>query len=118
MAAMMRMTLVPAYHNGDLIDHGGLAAPYLHENRRQRARDNVVEAYDATMGQLADPEQAESVALSPLVCEGPASALSWRTFGGAEQTYRLLVGEDIDAGTLDLFAHPPLVRVGTAAAEE
>ena len=26
--------------------------------------------------------------------------------------YRLLVGEDISEGTLDLFAHPPLIRVG------
>jgi hypothetical protein len=167
-----------------------------------------------SMGQASDPEDAESVALSPITCEGPAQELTWRTFGGAEQTrpvrqeqwswngqavdgwvelgcqdrdiqvshrvtertslafaplrtvdgaallapmgtlwgdpvrhdarrtgghgmgdvavgligsqfspaapdwsgqsvsYRLLLGEDIDPGTLDLFAHPPLVRVG------
>ena len=29
--------------------------------------------------------------------------------------YRLLVGESIDSGTLDLFAHPPLVRSGAYA---
>jgi len=31
--------------------------------------------------------------------------------------YRLLVGTDIDAGSLDLFAHPPLVRVGSGSSE-
>ena len=33
-------------------------------------------------------------------------------WSGQEIAYRLLVGEGIDAGTLDLFAHPPLVRIG------
>jgi len=31
---------------------------------------------------------------------------------GMAPGYQLLVGEDIDPGTLDLFAHPPLVKVG------
>ena len=173
------------------------------------------------MGTASDPEAAESVALSPLACDGAAQSLSWRTYGGAEQTrpvrqdqwtwngqavdgwvellcegdqtiqvahrvtersslafapmrtidgtallaplgtlwgdpvrhdarrtgghgigdvavgiigsqfspaapdwsgqvvgYRLLVGSDIDRGTLDLFAHPPLVRAGTSSGEE
>jgi len=172
------------------------------------------------VGSASDPDQAESVALSPLSCDGPADTLSWRTFGGAQQTrpvrqdqwtwngqavdgwvelhcsdgqtiqvahrvtertslafaplrtiddtallaplgtlwgdpvrhdarrtgghgigdvavgiigsqfapaapdwsgqgvgYRLLVGTDIDTGTLDLFAHPPLVRVGNSSSE-
>ncbi len=29
--------------------------------------------------------------------------------------YRLLVGSSIDSGTLDLFAHPPLARIGGLA---
>jgi photosystem II stability/assembly factor-like uncharacterized protein len=33
-------------------------------------------------------------------------------WSGQSVRYRLLVGDDIDEGTLDLFAHPPLVRVG------
>ena len=33
-------------------------------------------------------------------------------WSGATFSYRLLVGSSIEAGTLDLFAHPPLVRVG------
>ncbi len=172
------------------------------------------------MGTASDPEDAESVALSPLLCEGAGRTLTWRTYGGAEQTravrqdqwtwngqavdgwvelacedrtiqvshrvversslafaplrtidgtallaplgtlwadpvrhdvrrtgghgigdvavgiigsqfepaapdwsgqavgYRLLVGSDIDHGTLDLFAHPPLVRLGSATGGE
>ncbi len=38
------------------------------------------------MGTAEDPEDAESVALSPLSCDGMAGSLSWRTFGGAEHT--------------------------------
>jgi hypothetical protein len=30
----------------------------------------------------------------------------------AALSYRLLVDSSVDSGTLDLFAHPPLVRVG------
>jgi hypothetical protein len=173
-----------------------------------------------TLGEASEPDDAESVALSPLACEGPGWTLSWRTFGGALQSravrrdqwtwngqavdgwvelvcedrtiqvshrvtertslafapmrtvddtallaplgtlwgdpvrhdarrtgghgigdvavgiigsqfapaapdwsgrnvsYRLLVGEDIDTGTLDLFAHPPLVRLGTESEGE
>ena len=37
------------------------------------------------------------------------SAPDW---SGAQFGYRLLVGDSIDSGTLDLFAHPPLVRSG------
>ncbi|MBW2523687.1 MAG: hypothetical protein JRI23_05905 [Deltaproteobacteria bacterium] len=37
------------------------------------------------------------------------SAPDW---AGKTVQYRLLVGTDIDEGTLELFAHPPLVRVG------
>ena len=172
-----------------------------------------------TMGAASNADDAESVALSPLACDGPGQSLSWRTFGGAQQTravrqdqwtwngqavdgwveltcedrtiqvshritertslafapmrtvegtallaplgtlwgdpvrhdvrrtgghgigdvavgiigsqfspaapdwsgrsvsYRLLVGSDIDPGTLDLFAHPPLVRLGTTSEE-
>jgi hypothetical protein len=35
---------------------------------------------------------------------------------GARFQYRLLVGDTIDAGTLDLFAHPPLARPGAYVA--
>ncbi len=172
------------------------------------------------MGEATTPEDAESVALSPVSCDGPAETLSWRTFGGVTQTravrpdqwtwngqavdgwvelhcadgtdiqvahrvtdrsslafaplrtvddtallaplgtlwgdpvrhdtrrtgghgigdvavgiigsqffpaapdwsgetvsYRLLVGTDIDHGTLDLFAHPPMVRIGAGGGE-
>jgi hypothetical protein len=37
-------------------------------------------------------------------------------WSGAAVTYRLLVGSSIETGTLDLFAHPPLVRVGAYVA--
>lgn len=37
------------------------------------------------------------------------SAPDW---AGATVAYRLLLGSGIDEGTLDLFAHPPLVRTG------
>jgi hypothetical protein len=37
------------------------------------------------------------------------SAPDW---SGAQVGYRLLVSDSIDSGTLDLFAHPPLVRPG------
>jgi len=33
-------------------------------------------------------------------------------WSGRSVSYTLLVGSDIDSGTLDLFAHPPLVQVG------
>lgn len=176
----------------------------------------VVVQVDAAMGSPGDPLLAESVALSPLACDGPADSLRWQTFGGTVHTravrqgvkswngqavdgwlsmtcadgavvqvshratersslglapmrtttedallaplgtlwgpapvadarrvgglgmawhvseaigsqfrpqapdwagqqvsYRLLIGQgDVDEGTLDLFAHPPLVRVG------
>jgi hypothetical protein len=39
------------------------------------------------------------------------SAPDW---SGATVRYRLLVGTSIGPGTLDLFAHPPLVRAGDA----
>jgi len=180
----------------------------------------VVLKVNAQLGAPADPEEAESVALSPLACDGLAGSLSWRTFGGSDLTrsvraglptwngqaadgqvtlhcddgpgiavahrvgertslafaplrtvggramlaplgtlwgatprhaarrlgghglgdvvvglvgsqfrpaapdwsgtvpsYRLLVGEDLDPGTLDLFAHPPFVKVGGGASE-
>lgn len=35
-------------------------------------------------------------------------------WSGKDVRYRLLLGEDLDPGTLDLFAHPPLVLVGPA----
>ncbi len=35
---------------------------------------------------------------------------------GASVQYRLLVGSSVDSGTLDLFAHPPLVRTGAYVA--
>lgn len=35
-------------------------------------------------------------------------------WSGATVQYRLLVGEDLDTGVLDLFAHPPHVRAGAA----
>ena len=35
---------------------------------------------------------------------------------GRTITYSLLVGEELDEGTLELFAHPPLVQVGAYAA--
>ena len=41
------------------------------------------------------------------------SAADW---SGAQFSYRLLVGDAIDSGTLDLFAHPPLVRAGAYVA--
>ena len=38
-------------------------------------------------------------------------------WAGQTVTYRLLLGAgEVDAGTLDLFAHPPLVLVGEAPA--
>jgi hypothetical protein len=37
------------------------------------------------------------------------SAPDW---SGAQFQYRLWAGASIDSGTLDLFAHPPLVRPG------
>jgi hypothetical protein len=36
-------------------------------------------------------------------------------WSGKTIRYRLLTGEDLDAAVLDLFAHPPLVRVGAYA---
>jgi hypothetical protein len=36
-------------------------------------------------------------------------------WSGKTVRYRLLVGENIAEDTLDLFAHPPLVRVGVYA---
>jgi hypothetical protein len=177
----------------------------------------VVLDVNGIMGSASAPEEAESVALSPLLCEHGAQSIDWRSFGGALHSrpvrqdqwswngqavdgwvslgcidqepiqvahrvsrrsslafaplrtvdgqallaplgtlwgdpprhdtratgghgmgdvavgiigsqfhpaapdwsgqgvgYRLLVGSDIDEGTLDLFAHPPLVRVGGA----
>ncbi len=41
---------------------------------------------NGAMGVAEDPEDAESVALSPLSCDGPAESLSWRSFGGTEHT--------------------------------
>lgn len=41
------------------------------------------------------------------------SAPDW---SGTSFRYRLLVGSSIDSGTLDLFAHPPLVRTGAYVA--
>ncbi len=179
--------------------------------------NGVVVQITADVGSPSDPENAESIALSPLSCAGPAASIAWQSFGGslrqrpvragaetwngqaadgwvalqctdgpllqvshqvsqrsslafapfAEQggkallaplgtlwgdspwhdarrtgglglgdtvtalvgaqfrpaapdwsarqvRYRLLLGQDLDPGTLDLFAHPPLVLVGSA----
>ena len=46
----------------------------------------VIVQVQALMGSPSDPLQAESVALSPLSCDGDASSLTWQTFGGAVQT--------------------------------
>lgn len=177
----------------------------------------LVVRVEARMGAPSDPTLAETIALSPLQCDGTAERITWRTFGGAERSrdvragvaawngqsadgwvaldctsgariqvahrvglrsslafapfseqngkatlaplgtlwgaspwhdgprtggtglgdwvtslvgsqfrpaapdwsgkqvrYQLLVGDDLDPGTLDLFAHPPLVLVGPA----
>jgi hypothetical protein len=52
-------------------------------------------------GELARPSdasQAESIALSPLACDGRASALSWRTHGGAWSTRELEAGRGAHNG--------------------
>jgi glycerophosphoryl diester phosphodiesterase len=188
---------------------------------RYDALPGTVLEVDAEMGEASDPLQAESVALSPLACDGDLDAITWRTFGGRTRTrlarrnqetwngqsadgwaafrcaggrviqvahrvsertslafaplrndqghavvaplgtlwgdspwhdsrriggiglgdlatglvgsqfrpaapdwsgqsvrYRLLIGEDIDEGTLDLFAHPPLARAGALPESE
>jgi hypothetical protein len=51
-----------------------------------------VVAVTATMGTATDPTEAESVALTPLACEGHASALSWRTHGGQDRTRPMRAG--------------------------
>lgn len=45
---------------------------------------------------------------------GPQYRPAAPDWSGKEVRYRLLLSEDLDAGTLDLFAHPPLVLVGPA----
>ena len=202
----------------DLCDGSGTVvwASYAYEGL-----PGTVIKVSGSLGAASDPSEAESVALLPLACDSPAQTLTWRTYGGAEQTrpvrqdqwtwngqavdgwvelgcedgltiqvahrvtersslafaplrtidgvallaplgtlwgdpvrhdarrtgghgigdvavgiigsqfepaapdwsgrsvgYRLLVGADIDHGTLDLFAHPPLVRVGPAGGGE
>jgi hypothetical protein len=52
----------------------------------------TVVAVTATMGTATDPTEAESVALTPLACEGHASALSWRTHGGQDRTRPMRAG--------------------------
>jgi photosystem II stability/assembly factor-like uncharacterized protein len=52
----------------------------------------TVVAVDAVMGVATDPTEAESVALTPLACDGHASALSWRTHGGADRTRPVRAG--------------------------
>lgn len=62
----------------------------------------VVVAVAATMGQPADADLAESVALTPLVCDGAADSLSWQTHGGtiatraARQGVRSWNGQAVD----------------------
>lgn len=44
--------------------------------------DGLVVSVNARFDLLEDPSLAESVALTPLSCDGPASSLTWQTFGG------------------------------------
>jgi len=46
----------------------------------------VVVQVQAQMGTPSDVDLAESVVLTPLICDGAASSLQWRTFGGSEAT--------------------------------
>lgn len=46
----------------------------------------VIVQVQATMGAPSDPLLAESVALSPLSCDGPAATLRWQTYGGSVLT--------------------------------
>jgi hypothetical protein len=48
----------------------------------------------ARMGEADDPSWAESVALSPLACEGDADELTWRTHGGAAPTRPVRRGQE------------------------
>ena len=46
----------------------------------------LVVRVEARMGAPSDPTGAETIALSPLQCDGPADRITWRTFGGAERS--------------------------------
>ncbi len=48
----------------------------------------------ARMGEADDPSWAESVALSPLACEGDADEQTWRTHGGAAPTRPVRRGQE------------------------
>ena len=48
----------------------------------------------AGMGEADDPSWAESVALSPLACEGDADELTWRTHGGDAPTRPVRRGQE------------------------
>jgi hypothetical protein len=66
--------------------------------RRERQRwaglPGTVLVVDGTLATPSEPDQAESVALSPLTCPGLARELTWRTFGGEARTRPVLAGVD------------------------
>ena len=54
----------------------------------------VVVRVEATMGEADDPDLAESVALSPLACDGDADQLTWRTHAGGSLTRPVRRGQE------------------------
>jgi hypothetical protein len=66
-------------------------------DRRLQRYDGLpgtVVAVDALLPEVGDPTALESVALTPIACEGHATELSWDTFGGTERTRPVRAGSD------------------------
>ncbi len=49
---------------------------------RYQGLPGTVVKVSGAMGTASEPEDAESVALSPLACDGPADEISWLSYGG------------------------------------
>jgi hypothetical protein len=64
------------------------------EHQRWAGLPGTVLVVDGTLPLPTRPDDAESVALTPVACSGAAETISWRTFGGTWQTRPVLWGVD------------------------
>ena len=62
--------------------------------QRWAGLDGTVVVVNAAVPEVADPDAAESIALSPLSCDGLAESLSWDTWDGTHRTRPMRPGVD------------------------
>ncbi len=84
------------------------------QQRRFDGLPGVIVEVEATLGAAADPDDAESIALSPLSCPGLASTMSWRPFGGGWRQRGVRAGADSWNG----FSADGAVALGCADGSE